>query len=647
LEGKQMLDVKVNAPELEGGVGWLNTDKPIKIKDLKGKVVLLDFWTFCCINCMHVIPDLKRLEHKYPRELVVIGVHSAKFDNEKDSKNIREAILRYGLEHPVVNDAQFKIWQAYGAKAWPTLILIDTEGHIVGAVSGEGHYNVLDEQIQALIKDAEKQGKLDRRPLNFALEKNKVLKTPLSFPGKVASDADGHRLFISDSGHNRIIVATTEGKVTEVIGMGEQGATNGSFDRASFNHPQGLAYDDDKLYVADTGNHLIRLIDLRSRTVSTIAGTGHQADFGAKGGDAVTAALSSPWDLLLLGDKLYVAMAGAHQIWLLDLTHKTIAPYAGNGREDIVDGALHAASLAQPSGLTTDGNKLYFADSEVSAVRSAELTDGGAVATLIGDGLFTFGDKDGIGCGALLQHPLGIAWHDGKLYVADSYNHKIKEVDPLSHSAKSLFGTGKAGYADGASAKFSEPGGLAFIGRKMYIADTNNSEIRIADLNSHEVSTFKINNLSAPSIVSTPKPSASATSFAALPNLQKVSIALTEVPPETKGAINLKFTLPKGFHLNAETSTKYRVEQKNGDAIHIDAARLEGALKPPTLQFSVPFKSGEAGLSSVIKLTVTLYYCTESERSICTLKNIEIDAPVRVSETSRDASVAINCTVTE
>ena len=121
---------RVRAPDgiLDGGKEWLNTTGPIGLKDLRGKIVVIDFWTYCCINCMHVLPDLKYLEQKYPNELVVIGVHSAKFTNEKESNNIRQAIMRHEIEHPVVNDAEMTIWGKFGVRSWPTLAIIDPEG---------------------------------------------------------------------------------------------------------------------------------------------------------------------------------------------------------------------------------------------------------------------------------------------------------------------------------------------------------------------------------------------------------------------------------------------------------------------------------------------------------------------------------------
>src|ERR1051326_3435473 len=310
---------RILAPELPGVRGWLTTDKPLTLSALKRNLVLLVMWTYGCVNCMHIIPDLKRLDAKYANQLVVIGVHSAKFKNEKETENIRHIILRYGLEHPVVNDADFQIWQAYAVDAWPTLVLIDTDGYEVGRAKGEGHYEALDRVIGNLVEDARKRGKLNEQPLKFALERAKVGDLPLAFPGKVLADEKNDRLFIADSNHNRIVVTRLDGTLLYTIGSGTRGMAGGAFDEASFHRPQGLALDGDTLYVADTENHLIRRVDLKARNVETIAGTGVQLlSHEIRGGPALSTPLSSPWDLQLVGWSLYMAMAGPHQIWKLD-----------------------------------------------------------------------------------------------------------------------------------------------------------------------------------------------------------------------------------------------------------------------------------------------------------------------------------------
>ncbi|HEY9776689.1 MAG TPA: thioredoxin-like domain-containing protein [Planktothrix sp.] len=496
LEKKDAGAIGTAAPELTGGVGWLNTDKPLTLKELRGKIVILDFWTFCCINCMHVLPQLHELEKKFPHELVIVGVHSGKFSNEKQDDPIRKAILRYGIEHPVVNDAEMKLWNAYNVKAWPTLVLIDPDGNISAVRSGETVSPFFDTGIRHLIDVYGKSGKLDHRPVHFALEKDKIAQSPLSFPGKIAADPASKRLFISDSGHNRIIVASTDGRVKDVIGSGASGSANGTYAQASFRHPQGLVYADGKLYVADTENHLIRLIDLQAKTVKTIAGTGVQGDRSMRPlqpTEAVRVPLNSPWDVTLIGRALYIAMAGAHQLWRMDLDKSTVGVYAGTGNESIIDGPAVHANLAQPSGITTDGKNLYFADSEVSAIRKDDIPDNDQITTIVGGiGLFDFGDKDGDNKTARLQHPLAVLWHNGKLYVADSYNHKIKIVDPVNRTIATLCGSGKPGFADGKNPQFSEPGGLAAVGNTLYIADTNNSKIRTIDLKTKTVGTLNL-----------------------------------------------------------------------------------------------------------------------------------------------------------
>ena len=497
---------KVDAPDFPEGMHWLNTEYPVTLKALRGKVVLLDFWTYCCINCMHVLPDLKKLERKYSRELVVIGVHSAKFTTEKETNNIRQAILRYEIQHPVVNDRDMVIWQKYSVRSWPSLYLIDPVGKVVGYLPGEGIYEVFDRLISQVIQEFESQGLIDREPLTFNLERQRLSDltagsatdtesaTELSFPGKVLADEASERLFIADSNHNRIVIASLDGTLQDIVGNGSSGLDNGNFQEAAFNHPQGmaLALDGRTLYVADTENHAIRSVHLESKSVTTIAGTGVQARQFNNLGVGVDVALNSPWDLVVHDGYLYIAMAGPHQIWKMDLKSAEIGPYAGSGQEAKTDGPLRASALAQPSGITTDGEKLYFADSEVSSIRAADLDPNGRVETIVGLDLFEFGDQDGSGEHVRLQHPLGVVYHAGVLFVADTYNNKIKQVFPRTKSAVTFLGTGEEGLRDGDSATFDEPSGVSVAYDKLYIADTNNHVIRAADLKTKKVSTLKL-----------------------------------------------------------------------------------------------------------------------------------------------------------
>ncbi|QJW95670.1 thioredoxin-like domain-containing protein [Frigoriglobus tundricola] len=506
---------KTPAPELDGGIAWLNTAGPLSLKkDLKGKVVILDFWTLCCINCIHIMPDLAKLEKKYPNELVVIGVHSAKFENEKVTASIRKAVLRYQIEHPVVNDANHAIWDKYEIEAWPTMVVIDPEGNLVGGISGEGNYELLDVVVGKLVEEHKKKKTLDEKPIRFDLAKYRESgDTPLFFPGKVVADEKGGRLFIADSTHHRIVVTDLQGNRIAVAGTGTPGKTDGAFDKAQFDDPQGLAVRGDTLFVADRKNHLIREIDLKARTVATVAGTGeqdHEADSRrlTTPVPAKEIGLNSPWDVLLDGNALYIAMAGHHQIWRLDLQAKKIEPYAGNGRETLTDGLLRGSSFAQPSALTTDGKDLFVADSETSSLRQLPLTatPEARVKTLVGRDLFAFGDVDGPGQvandplgtkrEARLQHALGVVHVDGKLYVADTYNSKIKVFDLKTGELATLV-SGRPFGPFGPSV-LNEPGGISYANGKLYVADTNAHRIRVIDRATLAVTTLTLKGVEPP-----------------------------------------------------------------------------------------------------------------------------------------------------
>lgn len=487
MAGERQRD-RPEAPDLFGGIGWLNTSKPVSLEDLRGRVVLLDFWTLCCINCIHVLPDLAKLEAKYPGVLVVIGVHTPKFPNEKNSASIRKAIMRYRIAHPVVNDANHTIWNRYGVRSWPTLVLIDPDGKFYGRISGEGVFDVLDQHIDKLVKEYKAKKKLKETPLEFNLDEEQP--KSLNFPGKVLADQKGKRLFIADSTNNRIVVTDLDGKKIAIAGTGKEGSKDGGFAQATFSDPQGMALDGNTLYVADRKNHLIRALDLKAKTVTTIAGIGQQDRRGRElSGPPLKIGLNSPWDLLLHDKKMFIAMAGHHQVWALDFAKDEIGPYAGDGDENLKDGPLARSKLAQPSGLASDGKNLYVADSEISAIRAMPLDGKGEVSTVVGEGLFEFGDINGIGDRVRLQHALGVVYRDGKLYVADTYNSKIKLIDPKERSCETFAGDAPGWLAD---ATFNEPGGLSFAGNKLYVADTNAHRIRVIDMKSKAISTLNV-----------------------------------------------------------------------------------------------------------------------------------------------------------
>jgi thiol-disulfide isomerase/thioredoxin len=499
-----MFAPRVRAPELPQNYSWLNTDKPLSLQQLRGKIVILDFWTYCCINCLHILPDLKYLEQKYKDSLTVIGVHSAKFENEKDTENIRQAILRYNIEHPVLVDKGFWVWDNYAVRAWPTLTVIDPEGYIISNMSGEGNRNILDELIQKLISQHQDKGTINFQELNLTLEKQRnPIITPLAFPGKVLATQGG--LFIADSGHHRLVMSTFDGEILHLIGTGKSGLKDGSFSEAQFLAPQGMTFDEHNqiLYVADTENHTLRRVDFQRQVVDTIAGTGEQSrNIRPHNGHGLETALNSPWDLQLYGKNLYIAMAGSHQIWEMNLDTGIVRAYAGTAAEACVDGIISESAFAQPSGITTDGQELYIADSEVSSIRGVRLVEPQTVRTVCGSGdLFGFGDVDGQGFDVRLQHCLGVEYAQNFLWVADTYNHKIKRVNPHNGDCETVLG-GLVGLQDGQGkdTQFSEPSGLSVIGSRLYIADTNNHAIRCVDVDTLTVTTLKFPGLCAPDV---------------------------------------------------------------------------------------------------------------------------------------------------
>jgi thiol-disulfide isomerase/thioredoxin len=636
--------VRVRAPELTGGRGWLNTDKPLTLAALKGKVVLLDFWTYGCINCIHIIPDLKRLEHKYPNQLVVIGVHSAKFENEKDTENIRRIILRYEIEHPVYNDAEFKVWQSYGVRAWPTQVLIDPAGYVIGAVSGEGNYELIDQVIAKAVAEFRKRGELNETPLRLTLERAKVGDLPLAFPGKILADAKGDRLFIADSNHNRLVVTKLDGTLIETIGTGTPGAADGAFDKATFYRAQGMALEGDSLYVADTENHLIRRVDLKAKTVETVAGTGQQSRDYFKQGPARTIALSSPWDLQLVGRQLYMTMAGMHQIWKLDLDKQEVSTFAGSGREARADGPLLEAGFAQPSGITSHGKKLYIADSESNIIRAIDIASG-QVETLVGGDLFDFGDVDGSGDDVRLQHPLGVVAFNDKILIADTYNHRIKELDPKERSVKAFLGTGKPGQADGKVASFYEPAGLTIVNGTLYVADTNNHAIRVVDLKTKQTTTLNIKGLQPPVTNAVADSAATETG----PNAEEIKVAPQTLRAESRGVLTVQLELPAAYHLNPAAPQRLRVTIESGQRqLGLESATELGAighdtgvsesLKNPQLPLRIPFRAHEAGKAEV-RVQATLFYCREDNTGTCRIKTLVWRVPVEVSN---DASATAN-----
>lgn len=467
------------APDFDrAGLQWFNVANPLMLTDLRGRMVILDFFTSCCINCMHALPVLRRVEERFDRQVAVIGVHSPKFPAERRDDAIARAIARYGIRHPVIHDPHMLLWDEYRIRAWPTLVFISPDGHIVGRLAGEPHPDMLPEGIGRMLREFWRRGEIQPGGLPLAIAPPPAGR--LLFPGKIkrVPDIHGSALWaVADAGHHQIALFDDGGRETARFGRGVAGFDDGAADAACFNGPQGLIADAEAIFVADTGNHAIRRIDRLTGAVTTLAGTGVRGLALTRPTPASTTALASPWDLELVGGRLYFANAGSHQIGCLELAGAMVWPAAGSGDEGIVDGAAARAELAQPSGLaaSADGRSLYFADSEVSAVRILGLDGAARVTTLVGAGLFEWGHVNGGLAEARLQHPLGLAVLGDRVVVADSYNDALRVVDPQARQVTDLHGMT---CEDARCLPFSEPAGIAADGpNRLLLADTNNHRI--------------------------------------------------------------------------------------------------------------------------------------------------------------------------
>ena len=481
---------RVKVPGFDGATAWLNVDHALSMKELAGHVVVVDFWTSCCINCLQTLPVLASIEDTFASDpVVVVGVHSPKFDAETERARLSDAVRQYSIKHPVAVDGSMKVWNAWGVDAWPTVVVLDTRGRAVWVGSGEPDRETLAAVVRSALAEGKSNGSLVAAKI-AGITPEKDDSGALAFPGKVTV-LTGGGLAVSDTGHNRIVLFDAAGKVTSVIGSGLSGNTDGGYADVSFRKPQGIAQLGNALYVADTENHEIRAVDLETKTVSTVVGTGALGhDFLQGTADGKKTALRSPWDVLTVGDKVYVTLAGSHQIGVFDPKTKTIGLFAGDGHERRRDGIGEGASFAQPSGLATDGKSLFVADSETSSIRSIDLASA-SVKTVVGKDLFVFGDVDGAAQDVRLQHPIGIGYGAGAIWVADTYNSKIKKIDPATGKTTTFAGGGDR-------KNLFEPSGVVVRGSQLVVTDTDHHRLVSFAIAGAAEKTLSLEGLEAP-----------------------------------------------------------------------------------------------------------------------------------------------------
>ncbi len=617
----------VSANENGSQTKWINLSRPLELDDLKERVILLDFFTYDCVACLHVLPQIKSLEQEYGSKLTVISVHSGKFDNQKDFNSITKAILKHDITHAVIDDSNLKIWNSFGVRAWPTLVLIDPRGNIKKTYVGEESIKSLADDVKKIVNKFRYQ--LNRDPLPLLLEKNKVAKRVLSFPTKIEYAKNfpfqGHNapaFFIANSGQNNIVVTSLTGEIILQIGSNKGGFLDGNFETAAFSMPEGMLYDSGKLYVADTGNHAIRIIDFKEQTVKTLVGTGLKGS--VINGDEINAKeveLSSPTDIEFYptSSHITIANAGTHQLLQYNLNKQTISVLAGNGNEGIDDGKYPKNSLSQTADLTTYDGKLYFVDSESSALRV--LSKDGEVKTLIGKGIQDFGYKNGKKGEALMQHPLGLTADDTGVYVVDSFNNAIRKYDPISGEIRTVIG-GKKGDSLGSHTEFDEPEGIVSILDRFYVVDSSNNRVVIINRGK-----FTSELLETMPPLQLPKEGF----LQYLPNLYRAKAA--EVATKN---VALKINLKKNWKINDLGPSFINLLEMVND----DEATLVATFDW-TMIANNDLKLPELDPDKNYMLQGTIYYCENKKNALCYISSYEQQVKANEDETTNSISIEL------
>lgn len=597
---------------------WLNTSRALEKSDLKDRIILLDFWNYACVSCIQSLPQIKELERRFGSKLLIIGVHSGKFDNQKDPAVIKKSILKYNINYPVIHDAKLELWNRFKVKSWPTFILINPHGKVVKTYVGVEEIADIKQDVKDILSKFK--FRINREPLPILLEKFSVIGNILSFPSKMEYAANFSYkssrslpvIFISNVGKNNIIVSSISGDIITKIGSGKSGFRDGDFESASFSSPQGLLYYSNNLYVADLGNNAVRKIDFKSKKVTTLIGSGQKGTI-VKGSKKLASprdfALSAPSDIEFAPKSskksIIISNSGSDQILLYNLKKKTISVLAGNGSQGMDDGSALSSSLSQTSDMAVFDNKIYFIDSESSSLRV--INEKKIVKTLIGKGLSKFGNKNGKKDQALMQHPLALHVDDTGVYISDSFNHKIRKYNPSSEKITDFIGSSKKGVSLGASSKtdLNEPDGIVSALGNFYISDSNNNRILSIKRGSLK---SKILDIMPP--LKLPKEGF----LEYLPNLKKS----VDIKVASDADLTISIDIKKGWKIN-ELGPSFvnllrliKDRQANLVANFDWHAIKDKKMKLPKL------KNGKDYL-----LQGTIYYCQDKENALCYIKSYE------------------------
>ncbi len=613
----------VPAPDFATGVQWLNVPSAPTIPQLEGKVTIIYFWTTSCLSCRSVVDDAERLENEFPEAVVPIGIHTGRFEAESDPSMIGRFLTRWGLDHAIANDADYRIWQDWGITSWPTTVVVSHDGMVAARHSGDDAYEALMPVVESLVENPPAPSNPSR--VVFTNQPEAAPQTVLSFPGDVLADPAGGRLFISDTGHHRIVVADIEtDDVLDVIGSGQEGFADGDAGEANFTEPGGLALSEDGsvLYVADTSNHAIREVDLATGEVETIAGTGERGR--PRTGKSLDSPLDHPWDVELIDGDLLVSVAGSNQIWRIDLDRMELEEEAGTGRAGVDNGPKKEARLAQPSGLARNaGGLLVVADAGSSSVRLLDETELTALTGPVDD-LFDFGETDGSAAAARFQYPLGVTTTDGMVWVADTFNHRIRGIDSSSRRVTTLAGS-QAGWRDGMNPLFSSPAGIDAAVDTLYVADRGNHSIRRVDPATGQAETVVLKGIEL--LVSNTDDAYEGA---------EITLDAVQVTPGP-GAIVLDVAMPVGYKINPLAPSRF--EWSSSGIATIDPLASQSITGPSfPMEVVTSFSEGEG----MLRADLWLVYCEADQESICLFDRTRINVPVDVTPDATSANVSID-----